>query len=64
MVIKMVKKNLLYTLAFCLLLSIVGCEYIHEPWVRSPDQLEKERSRPDQAQMELRDRLRAVQTDR
>ena len=64
MVIKMVKKYLLYALAFGLLLSTVGCEYIHEPWVRSPDQLEKERSRPDQAQMELRDRLRAVQTDR
>lgn len=64
MVVKMVKKHILCALACGLLLSAAGCEHIHEPWVRNPEQLKQERSRPDQAQMELRDRLRAGQTDR
>lgn len=47
-----------------LLLLPAGCERIHEPWVRSREQLAEERARPDAAQVELRNRLLAVQTDR
>jgi hypothetical protein len=47
-----------------LLILSAGCEHIHEPWVPGRDQLKQERSRPDQAQMELRHRLLEVQTDR
>jgi hypothetical protein len=46
------------------LLPGIGCDPIHEPWLRSPDQLQAERARPEEAQVSLQHRLRAVQTDR
>ena len=47
-----------------LLLLSAGCERIHEPWVRSREQLAEERARPAAAQAALRHRLLSVQTDR
>jgi hypothetical protein len=51
-------------LAGGLLVWAVGCDHISEPWVRQPDQLQQERARTPQASLELKNRLRAVQTDR
>lgn len=64
MVNAMVKKHIATVLACILLVLAAGCERIQEPWVRGPAQLEQERFRSDQAQMELRHRLLGVQTDR
>ncbi len=41
-----------------------GCQRIHEPWIRSPDQLKEERLRTEQVRMELRQRFVRVQADR
>jgi hypothetical protein len=60
----MMKKQIVYAFAWSLLILSAACEHIHEPWVPGRDQLKQERSRPDQAQMELRHRLLEVQTDR
>ena len=57
-------KIVTYILAFCLLAFVAGCQRVQEPWVRGPEQLKEERFRTAQAQMELRDRLIRVQTDR
>lgn len=41
-----------------------GCSEIHEPWVVSDAQLVDERSRPEEASRQLRDRLARGQIDR
>jgi hypothetical protein len=60
----MLKTYIAIILACILLLLAAGCERIQEPWVRDQDQLERERSRSNRAQMDLRHRLLEVQTDR
>lgn len=60
----MTRKYVVWALAGGLLLLAAGCGRIHEPWVRSSNQLEQERYRPYQAQMVLRHRLTSIQTDR
>ena len=58
-------RKLIWVATACGLLTLsVGCERIGDPWVRSPDQLEQERDRPEAAREILRNRLHAVQTDR
>ena len=49
------------TLGCILLLS---CSLVQEPWIPGPNVLKAERSRSPAAQLELRHRFLAVQTDR
>jgi hypothetical protein len=60
----MLKYTIASILAGGLLFLAAGCQRIHEPWVRQPEQLAQERARPDQAAAELRHRFVRVQTDR
>jgi hypothetical protein len=60
----MKKKLIACALACGLLLLSAGCKRIQEPWVRSPEQLAQERSRPAAVRMELRCRFLGIQTDR
>ena len=61
----MVSKSLLFGVLGCIVVGgISGCERVSEPWVENPQQLERERTRTDEAVQDLRNRLMAVQTDR
>lgn len=47
-----------------IVLALMGCSRIHEPWVSSDEQLRQERSRSLVQQDQLRDRLMTSQIDR
>ena len=44
--------------------AAAGCSRIQEPWVNSPEQLEKERQRSPEMAQALRERARRIQAER
>lgn len=47
-----------------IMLAMMGCSRIHEPWVSSDEQFQQERARSLVQQDQLRDRLITSQIDR
>ncbi len=57
-------KPVLLAIILSISLLAAACEPVQDPWTRSEDQLEQERSRSPEADQKLRHRFMNVQTDR